>query len=428
MSPSHVPVRDLESMAYAIPWYVRIFILPAGVVLGAGALVGLLVAASGGAESLPPEESVLPVQVLSVAVDDGPSTIVATGTVVPAQQVVLTPEVAGRIRMVSDRLVPGGRFKAGEVLARIDATNYVAGLRSAEQALEAARLELRLEEGRAGVAAREWELLAPADRAGRDSELALRTLQLSVAQASVRAAEAALDRARMDVGRTRLVAPFDAVVVDESVDVGQVVGSGTQVATLVGASRARVTVSVPVDQLDVVQVAGQPDAGGGVPERGSTAVVHQALADGSSITRHGEVVGISGQLDPQTRSALVTVDIPAALDPDAGGRPLLAGAFVSVELQGRAMGTAYRLPRSALSDGDSVWVVDDEDTLQRREVTVAWSLPEAVVLRDGVSAGDRVVVSAMSNPLVGQRVSVQAADRPAPSASSAPDPLPEDKG
>jgi RND family efflux transporter MFP subunit len=410
MSQSDVPVRDLEAIAYAIPWYVRIFILPVAIVVGTGAVVGTVIASRGGVESAAPEESVLPVKVLQVAADNGPSTIVATGTVVPGQQITLTPEVTGKLREVSPKLVPGGRFGKGEVIARIDGTNYVAALRTAEQSLEAARLELRLEEGRAAVAEREWNLLGPADRAGRDPDLALRKPQLAVARASVRAAEAHLDRAQMDVSRTRLVAPFDSVVVQEAVDVGQVVSLGTQVATLVGSTHARVTVSIPVDQLDVVEVAGQPNAAGQVPERGTAATVIQALADGSQVVRQGEVIGVSGQLDPQTRTALLTVDIPGALDPALGSRPLLPGAFVSVELQGAGIGSAYRLPRTALSDGDTVWVVDAESTLQRRSVSVAWSLPDAVVLRDGISPGDQVVVSAMSNPLVGQRVSVQTAN------------------
>ena len=409
MSQSDDDIRHYEALAYRIPWMVRVLVAPILALVVSGGLVALLVMTSGGVESTPPEESVLPVQVVTVAADDGPSTIVATGTVVPAQQVVITPEVVGQLREVSARLVPGGRFARGELLARIDATNYVAGLRQAEQALEVARLELRLEAGRADVAAREWELLGPTDKAGRDPELALRKPQVAVAEANVRSAEAVLERARMDVGRTRLVAPFDAVVVTESVDVGQVVGAGTQVATLVGAKDARVSVSVPVDQLDVVQVAGQVDAVGRVVEQGSAATVSQALADGSRITRIGEVIGISGQLDPQTRSAILTVEIVDALVPLDGTRPLLPGAFVSVEVAGVSVGAAYRLPRTALNDGDTVWIVDAESTLQRRQVSVAWSLPDAVVLRDGISVGDQVVVSAMSNPLVGQRVAVQSA-------------------
>ena len=410
MSPSERQGLALEAFAYKVPWYVRIVILPVFILVASVGLVAVLVMSSGGAESVPPEESVLPVEVLSVAADNGPSTIVATGTVVPAQQVTVLPEVGGRLTEVSAKLVPGGRFRKGEVLARVEGTNFMAALRSAEQALETARLELRLEEGRSKVAAREWELLAPSDRHGRDAELALREPQLAVAGAAVRTAEANLERARLDVGRTRLVAPFDSVVVEEFVDVGQVVSVGARVATLVGAADARVSVSVPVDQLDVVEVAGQPNGLGTLAERGSAATVTQTLADGSQITRQGEVIGISGQLDPQTRTAQLTVDIPGALDPSAGSRPLLPGAFVSVELRGAGLGASFRLPRTALSEGDTVWVVDEESTLQRRSVTVAWSLRDSVVLRDGVAVGDQVVVSSMSNPLVGQRVSVQSVD------------------
>ncbi|HCH62950.1 MAG: hypothetical protein CL927_17435 [Deltaproteobacteria bacterium] len=410
MSPSERQGLALEAVAYSVPWYVRIVILPVVILIAAVGTVVVLVMSTGGAESVPPEESVLPVEVLSVAADNGPATIVATGTVVPSQQVTVLPEVGGRLNQVSPKMVPGGRFRQGELMARVDSTNFVAALRSAEQALETARLEQRLEEGRSKVAAREWELLAPSDRHGRDPDLALRKPQLAVAQAAVLTAEANLERARMDVGRTRLVAPFDSVVVEEFVDLGQVVAVGSPVATLVGSADARVTVSVPVDQLDVVELAGQPDAMGRLSEQGSAATVTQDLADGSQIVREGEVIGISGQLDPQTRTAQLTVDIPGSLDPSLGSLPLLPGAFVSVELRGAGLGASFRLPRTALSEGDTVWVVDDESTLQRRTVTVAWSLPESVVLREGVSVGDQVVVSSMSNPLVGQRVSVQSVD------------------
>jgi len=405
MSRSEVPVSELEDIAYAIPWYLRIFVLPAAVIAVALVGFGVMKGLSGEAESAPPAESVLPVEVITVAHDSGPATIVATGTVAAAQQVVVTPEVAGKLREVSDKLAPGGRFEKGELLARIDASNYVAGLRVAEQQLEQARLELSLEQGRGEVAAQEWAMLAPADKADRDANLALRRPQYAVAKAAVAAAEAQLSKARKDVGRTRLTAPFNAVVVAETVDVGQVVGAGTQVATLVGTDRARVTVSVPVDQLPVVEAPGVVRPDGSMPIRGSAATVTQTLTDGSHITRQGEVLGVSGQLDPQTRTAQVTVDIPVTTDET--GLSMLPGAFVSVAIHGASWDDAFRLPRTALSDGDTVWVVDEESTLQRREVSVAWSLPDAVVLSAGLSAGDRVVVSAMSNPLVGQRVAAQ---------------------
>lgn len=382
--------------------------LAIGILLMGGLALGGLVGLSGAAETSTPAESVLPVEVATAAPSAGPSRVLATGTVEAAQQVVVTPEVAGKLREVSDDLVPGGRFAKGDTLARIDGANYVAQLRAAEQQLEQARMELALEEGRGEVAAKEWALLADDSRRDRNPDLALRKPQLAVARAGVRAAEANLTKAQMDVGRTRLTAPFNAVVVSENVDVGQVVGASTQVATLVGTDRARITVSVPVDRIGVIDVPGIVNGAGVVPDAGSPVTVTHELADGTAIVRQGVVKALSGQLDPQTRTARVIVDIPHPLDPDSGSLPLLPGAFVSVEIEGRSLRSAIEVPRQAVRDGDTVWVVEDE-RLVRRDITVAWSLPDAVMVTSGLEDGDQYVVSALSNPLEGQRVAAQTA-------------------
>ncbi len=406
-NPNNSP-RALEEFAYSIPWAVRIALLPIViVVVSTGAVIGW-VKSQGDAETAVPAESVLPVEVLTVSQDLGPAMVAGTGTVSAAAQVTVIPEVPGRVVEVSARLAPGGRFQRGELLARIDGTNYVAGLRQAEQQLEVARLELALEEGRGEVAAREWAMLKESDRSGRNPDLALRHPQLAVAKAAVRTAEAMLDKARQDVNRTRLTAPFNAVIVSENVDVGQVVGAATQVAVLVGTDQARVTVSLPVEQLNVLDLPGVPRPDGSIPEVGSKATVSQALSDGSFIVREGTVVGVSGQLDAQTRTAQVTVEIPNAGTADEAQNTLLPGAFVSVEVHGRPIAQSFRLPRTALYNGDSVWLVGEDARLERRPVSVAWSFQDAVVLSSGLKAGDQVVVSALSNPLAGQRVEARA--------------------
>lgn len=386
------------------------FILPPAVLLGGLMLTGGLVALSGAAETAPPTESVTPVDVIEAALDTGPATILATGTVSASQEVVITPEVAGKLRWVSDKLVPGGRFAAGEQLARIDAGNMVAAMEAAERGLRQAELDLALERSRGEVATREWSMLSEGDRAGRDPDLALRRPHLRLAEQALVAAQSGLDKARADVGRTRLTAPFNAVVVNENVDVGQVVGASTQVASLVGTDSTRVTVSLPVERIAVLDVPGLPRADGLVPERGSEARVSQVLGDGSSITRTGRVLALGGTLDGQTRNAQVIVEIPADLESQTG-LPLMPGAFVSVELMGRGLDRAFRVPRVAVRDGDTVWVVDDEDRLARLTVGVGWSLPEEVMVVSGIDDGQRIVVSALSNPLAGQRVNPRPASR-----------------
>src|SRR5690606_10161675 len=97
---------------------------------------------------------------------------------------------------------------------------------------------------------------------------------------------------------------------------------------------------------------------------GSPATVTQTVS-GQALHRDGAVVQLLGQLDPQTRRAQVLVEVRA---PTEGGLPLQPNAFVDVTLTGVTLEDAITLPASALVDGASVWVVDGEGRLQRRDV------------------------------------------------------------
>jgi RND family efflux transporter MFP subunit len=225
----------------------------------------------------------------------------------------------------------------------------------------------------------------------------------------VQAAEISRDKARLDLRRTTLSAPFNALVVSESLDVGQVVGAQSQVATLIGTDRFWVQATVPSERLNVIDVPGVPRPDGSVPELGATVEVIQTLPDGRTATRAGHVLSRGGQLDSQTRSATLIIAVDRPLDPAPGEQPLYAGAFVDVRIAGRMVEGAARLPRQALRNGDTVWVVNGDEKLERRAVEVAWSLPAEVMVRGGLQPGDRVVVSGLSAPIEGQPVAVQPA-------------------
>ena len=86
--------------------------------------------------------------------------------------------------------------------------------------------------------------------------------------------------------------------------------------------------------------------------------------------------------------------------------PLLPGAYVSVEISGREAGAVFVVPRVAVYDGNTVWLVDDESTLRRRTVTVRWGTPGEVYIDSGLQDGERLVHSPLSNPIDGLRVTV----------------------
>ncbi|MEM6532301.1 MAG: efflux RND transporter periplasmic adaptor subunit [Myxococcota bacterium] len=324
----------------------------------------------------------------------------ATGTVEPAQSVDLVPEVAGRIVSRSSKLLPGGRFKKGELLARIDSRQYALAVAQEKARVRSAALELELEKGRVQVAAREWELLRGDKPDSERSPLALRQSQLEAAKVNLEAAESGLSRARLDLERAALRSPFNATVVSESLDLGQRVGANAAVARLVGTDVFWVRVGVRVEELAAIAI---PGAGG---DNASKAMVTQSLSDGTVIERPGTVLRLIEEIDPQTRRAQLLIEVPNPLRAEAGTLPLLPGAYVDVAITGREMPGIAQVPSEALRDGDSLWAVRD-GKLERLEVQVAFVDDEFAYIRAEVEDGTQVVTSAISNPIAGMPVEMQ---------------------
>ena len=364
------------------------------VALAAG-MAFLLVTFAPDADRVEPEVSPTPVRIVTAQREKANSLVEANGTVQAAERVALVPQVSGKITWVSDDLVPGGRFTKGQMIAQIDARDYELAVQVERSRVRQAELELKLEQGRQGIAAREWALLGD----GRDpaqAPLALRGPQLAVAEEALRAAQSGLGRAELALERTRLVAPFNAVVIDEALDVGQVVAPGAPAATLVGTDRFWVRVSLAMEDMANLSLENGPV--------GAAATVVQSLPDGG-IVREGVVRQLGGQLDPQTRTATVIVEIEDPLSGPSGTLPLLPGAYVEVDITGRPMEGVVRIPRVALRDGGTVLMVAEGDRLGTVEVDVLWGTGSDVYVA-GLDDGVRVVTSALSVPIDGMPLQV----------------------
>lgn len=373
-------------------------LLPPMIIGGCGLIAGALISLGGSAEKTPPVVTPMLVETLTIQPEDTTAVVRATGVLQPAQQVAIVPQVAGRIVEISDQLMPGGRVAQGDVLAMIEQRDFLAAHAQAQAQLRQAELNLALEQGRAATAEREWKVLNAQGDAPQRTRLATRQPHLEAAQAQVRAAKGGVNQAEGNLSRTRLRAPFNAVVVKESLDVGQVVGPGGPVATLVGTDSLWVTVSIPVSALTDLNL--QSGASPGTPVE----VIHR-LAEGKRVVHNGRLLRLGGQLDPNTRQAQVTVAVDQPFDPADNVVPLLPGTHVEVAIQGRGVPQAFRIPRSALHDGTRVWVVAD-GILDARDVTVSTGDADTVVVSDGMSAGDQIVTSPLALPVVGQPVTV----------------------
>ena len=253
----------------------------------------------------------------------------------------IVPQVAGRVVEVSPSFRPGATVARGEVLFAIDPADYELAVDRTLAEIEIARSELARLEAE-GAAEREvWERSYP-NRPIPD--LIARVPQIAAAKARIHSGEAARAAAKLNLERTVVRAPADARILETRLDVGQVVSSNAAVGSMF--SMASLEISVPVSADELRRIG---------PVEGRRALI--VLPTGSSI--EGEVVRKAASLDERTRLATLFVASENTSE-------LTIGEFVSIEIDGMATENAYRLPPAALTSRDQLWVVEDDQLVERR--------------------------------------------------------------
>ncbi len=362
----------------------------------------------------PPEREATPsamlVDVIEPRKSEGFFEIQAQGTVRPRTRTSLAAEVSGRIVEVSDNLVSGGFFRSGEVLAKIDPSDYQAALIQAEADLASARARLADEKARSEQAARDWQRMHGDAR--EPGELVLRLPQVAGAEAAVQAAEAAVLRAERNLERTRIQLPYDGLVQSREVDLGQYVSPGTVVAVTFAVDRAEIR--LPLSDQDLafldLPMTGQDEAR-------TTPVQLTGTVAGQIGSWEGQVVRTEGVVDESTRLTYAVVEVRdpyGLLDERPRSLPLKIGTFVHARVQGRDAAGLLDLPRAALREGDTVYLADQSDQLEIRQVDVVRSTPQRVYVSNHLEPDDRIILTSIQAPVPGLRLSIREVETPEP--------------
>lgn len=353
------------------------------------------------------------VEVVPARAAQRPLRVTGMGTVLPARTVAVTPEVSGRLVFVSASLVPGGRVRRGQVLARIDPRDYELQVKQRQAQVVQAKAALARERGLKSVAEREWRLLGrEVQPTAEGRRLALHEVQLESAQAALASAQAALEQARLMLEKTSLRAPFNAVVTEKLVDRGQVVGPATRIATLVSSDAFWVRVAVPLDKLSALEIPGR-----GGSTVGSPAEIVLQVGE-LRARRRGRVLQLLGDLDPRGKTARLLIEVNDPLgEPEGDGRqvPLLLGSYVAVHIDGQVIEGAVAVPRKALRENDRLWVKSPAGKLEVRQVKLLWASDREAFVSGEVRAGEQVIVSRIATPIPGMPVRT-GDEEPAPEA------------
>lgn len=338
----------------------RTALLSAALVLG-------LTACSGGKEEAKGGAGAAPVRVAPVETAEFITAVDALGTTSARESVAVTSQVTDIVRSID--FEDGQEVTAGQVLVRLGGGEEPAKLSEARVNLDRQRRELARIEGLVA------QNLVPAQN-------------LDTQRSLVREAEAQVEAASARAGERVIRAPFDGVLGLRRVSTGALVTPGTLITTL--------------DDIRVVHLDFT------IPE-----TFIAAIADGQEIeatTRafpgrvfSGRVAQIDTRVDPVTRAVTVRARIP---NEDGRLRP---GMLLTVRLISERV-RSLSIPESALvplRDEQFVFVVKEDDTVERRAVTIGRRDPGRVEILAGLEAGERVVIEGHLRVRPGGEVTVQ---------------------
>jgi RND family efflux transporter MFP subunit len=343
------------------------------------------------------------VRVVTVAPATLRLSVEAHGTVEPPIESELRAQVDGEILWVSPQLAPGGFFEADAPLIRVDAMDY-------EQEREAARAARDRALSAFSRTRRELERL---ERLASESAASVSRVDEArdehrAADAALREARVRLKRAERDLERTELVAPYAGRTREKSVDVGQFIRRGDDLARLYAIDYAEVPLPVPDRELAFLDLM-NPFEESDRDETTEGPIVHlRAEFAGVQNEWTGRLVRTTAEIDPRSRTVTVVarVEDPYGRSPNGPPVPLPVGLFVEAEISGREIQDAIVLPTTALRQGSQVYVVDDEGRIRFRNVEVLRNRRNEVVVRNGLQAGERIVITPLRGAVEGMRVRV----------------------
>ncbi len=406
--------------------------VPFLILLIAGAGAAYMRATRPTVQPKPPEEQVWSVATVPVAHADVAPVISVYGEVVAGREVALRPLVAGRIVAVAENFVDGGIVREGDLIAEIDPFDYRAAVDEtlAQQAAARGRLDqieaqldaahAQLEEDRKLVALSERDLRRREKLVGSSavSEKALDDARRALIQArqqmiareetvnrlTAQAAEekATLDRwavllrrARRNLERTRLLAPFAGFLVETAAAIGKQVGTNDTLAKLIDADRLEARFFLSDAEFARLLAAG--------PLEGRPARVIWSLG-ARRFVYDAEVKRIASRIESQSGGVALYARIR---HPGLDG-VLRPGAFVRVELSDKTYRGVVRLPEDALHQGDQgdIVYVAVGGRLEARKVTVAARDGGDVLVKGPLADGEAVVVTRF--PEIGPGIKVAA--------------------
>lgn len=337
--------------------------------------------------------------------------VISQGSIKAKTNIKLIAEVSGRIIQIANLKFAGGFFKKGDLLLSIDDTDYRLGMRRAQAQVAAAKQ--RLVKAQTEATQAKYDLQQIGRDPSKSNAYALRKPQLAEAQASLQAAQADLELSRLQMQRTRVIAPFDGRVVSKQVDIGQYVSVGTLLADIYSIESVKVRLPLSLQQTELLGIKLRDN------DKQLDVLNIKLFSDYASkkFQWDANFSHTEGEIDVRNRLVYLVAEVgePYKKNPQFINRPpLTPGMFVKAQLSG-VQKKLFKLPRSVLRSNQYVWLIDKENKLQIITVNVITKDRDFIYINSiqtennltqrYLIVGDKVISNTINYPLNGMLLS-----------------------
>lgn len=332
------------------------------------------------------------------------------GTVKPKTQSVLFAQVSGQINFVSKQFRAGGFFEQGEVLVTLDDRDHRAEVNIAQASLMSAKQNLQEEGARVKQAEADWKRLGNGET---PNALVLRQPQYDAAKAQVLSAQALLNKAKLSLERTKIVAPYAGRILKKHVDIGQVISSNTQLADIFADDYVEIRLPIKNKDLPLMQLPEeyrntktnqQSNISDDIDANMSNVVISSDLM--REQIWQANLIRTESAIDEMSQQLYVVAQIIRPYDSEHNrGAQIKIGQYVTAQITGRELENALVIPSKTIYQGSYVYIVKN-GLLFRKEITLGWQNGTESIVTSGLSAGDELVLTSLGQVSSGTPVAI----------------------
>jgi len=373
-------------------------ITPILVIIGAIVLVQVMVASKPEPEKKENSQRSVSLYVAPVEKTKRSIDVETQGEVKAKNQIPLTARVSGHVIEISPDFEEGAAIDSDTLLLKIDDTDYKTAVIRSQARVAEAQVALERELANEKIKKDTWD-----QKKGdtKPTAFALNKPQVLEAEAKLAAAKADLEEAKLNVQRTEIRVPFNGRVMSRNVGLGQYLSAGTVLGQVFSVDVAQVRLPLTDLQLSALRLP----LGFEAEENNAPKVIFTTNIGRNKHQWNGRIVRTNAAVDQNTRLSYAIAEVEDPYGQAAeNGAPFAVGMFVNARIKGFQETDAWVLPRDALRQEDTVYVVGEDNKLTIRQVEVYATTSDEVFISSGLQTGEHVVTSVVNNVFDGMLV------------------------